>query len=136
MTGRPSDYSSKLASTICERIAEGESLRQICADTGMPARSTVMRWINGHAEFRNQYALAREMQSELMADEIVGIADACLGDADSVHRARLRIDARKWLMAKLLPKKYGDRITQEHTGPNGGPVTVERIERTIVDPKR
>lgn len=148
--GRPSEFHQDVADAICERLAEGESLRSICADDAMPSKATVCKWLGRHANFADQYARAREMQAETMADEIKDIADdgSCdtyldldgkeRTDHEVVARSRLRVDARKWLASKLLPKKYGEKVTQEHTGPEGGPVQHEHttslpdaIERAI-----
>jgi hypothetical protein len=134
--GRPSDYTPKIANAICARIAGGESLRTICEDEETPDKSTVLRWLGRHQEFRDQYAQARESQMDAMSEEILEIADDAAGDAivddngnvrtnnEVVARSRLRIDTRKWLMSKLAPKKYGDRIVTEHTGKDGGPVEI------------
>lgn len=132
MTGRPSTFSQEVAEAITERIADGESLRSICADEAMPAKSTVFKWLSQHADFADQYARAREEQAETLASEIVAIADenqgrallagegeevAVVFDATAVARNRLRVDARKWVAAKLKPKVYGDKI--EHGGAVG-----------------
>jgi transposase len=133
---RPSDYSPKVAERVCVAIAEGYSLRQIAAREGWPDRSTILRWLNKHAEFRDQYARAREMQAEHFADEILEIADdgsndwierkrqdgsiEIVLDHEHVQRSRLRVDARKWLLSKLMPKQYGDKV--EVTGKDGGPL--------------
>lgn len=118
--GRPSDFTPELANAICEELATGQSLRKICARDGMPDKATVFRWLSQNPDFRDQYAHAREMQAETHADEIVDIAD----EAEDANLARLRIDARKWKASKLAPKKYGERVTQEHTGPEGAPLTL------------
>lgn len=112
---RPSDYSQEIADLICERICDGKSLREICAADDMPARSTVFRWLSLHTEFSDQYARAKEDQADALFDEVLAIADqydsaADKVDVDHINRARLRIDARKWMAGKLRPKKYGDRI--------------------------
>jgi len=134
--GRPSLYTEALATEICRRLAEGESLRAICADKAMPAISTVMGWLfdGNHDEFLEQYARAREAQAEIRADEIVDIADDDTNDftadkegklvanSEHIQRSRLRVDARKWIAAKLLPKRYGDKV--QHTGDGGGPIRV------------
>lgn len=100
----------------------------------MPAIGTVLRWVGENDEFRDHYARAREIQAETLADAIVSIADDVTPDPSAVAKARLQVDSRKWVASKLLPKKYGDKITQEHTGADGGPVQVQRIERVVVDP--
>lgn len=134
--GRPSEFSQETADIICGRLAEGESLRRICKDEDMPASSTVFKWLAAHREFSEQYTRAREAQADAMADEILEIADEGRNDTymgedgvertdhDVIARSRLRVDARKWLASKMAPKKYGDKVTQEHTGPNGGPVQI------------
>jgi hypothetical protein len=106
---------------------------------GMPGKSTIFRWLAKHVEFRDQYARACEARTEAHADEILAIADDGSNDwmqknhgesivwvenGEALRRSQLRIDSRKWLMSKLSPKKYGDKITQEQTGPNGGPIII------------
>lgn len=126
---RPSDYTDELACDICGKISEGQSLRKICAAKGMPDRTTVFRWLDKDMAFRDQYARAREAQTEFWAHEIIEIADTPLegqrteegtnadGEPfsktvreDMLGHRRLQIDARKWLMSKLAPKKYGDKL--------------------------
>ncbi len=134
--GRPSIYNSTLAVTICLRLAEGESLRKICDDDDMPAKRTILRWVfdGKHTTFVEMYKLARQAQAELMADEIVDIADddakdftrddngKRVVDHEHVQRSRLKVDTRKWIISKLLPKIYGDKL--QHTGGDGaGPVS-------------
>jgi hypothetical protein len=129
--GRPSDYTAEIADEICTRLANGESLRAICAsdrDDFMPHIGTVLRWVGQHEEFREQYARAREIQAETHADDIVAIADgAGLTGEEKVAlsaRDRLRVDSRKWVASKLLPKKYGDKVQAELSGPDGGAIAV------------
>jgi hypothetical protein len=101
---------------ICERIAQGTPLTVICADEGMPALGTVYRWIESDETFRDRYTRAREDQAETLADQIQRLADAVdHSDRGAVDKARLQIDARKWVAAKLKPKVYGDRISQDVT---------------------
>ncbi len=150
--GRPTRYAPEVAADICTRLAEGESLRAICRDDAMPGLRTVMGWLfdGDHEEFQQQYASAREVQAEVWADEIVDIADDAAGDSttdkdgkpvvdlEHIQRSRLRVDARKWIASKLLPKRYGDKL--QHTGEGGGPVPHEHrlapelhelLERTL-----
>lgn len=99
---------------ICEEMAKGRSLRQICMDEGMPAESTVRFWAveDKPPGFAARYARAREAQMEALSEDLLAISDDKTGDP---VRDRLRIDARKWLMSKIAPKKYGDRIEVEQT---------------------
>ena len=115
-------YSPEIADLICDRIAGGASLRQICQDANMPARSTIFVWLDEHEEFARSYTLARQIQIEDLMDEILEIADDSSNDwidregpdgkkyrvfnPDSIRRSKLRIGARKWLISKLMPKRY------------------------------
>ena len=124
--GRPSDYSQEITTAICVRLGLGESLREICRDEDMPDKSTVMRWLASHAEFRDQYAGAREAQADYYAEEIIEISDDATNDwmerqrtdgsteevenKEVLARSRLRVDTRKWLMARMAPKKYGEKL--------------------------
>lgn len=135
--GRPSTFTQKIADIICQRLAGGESLRSICRDEGMPVRRTVHRWISDDINgFRHQYACAKALGLEEMADEIIEISDgevAMTGegklDGADVQHKRLRVDSRKWLLSKLAPKKYGDKSSLELTGEDGGPVAFTDTER-------
>jgi hypothetical protein len=98
-------FSQAIFDTICERLSNGESLRGICRDDGMPQVSTVWRWMVHNEERRNQYTRAREEQADTLADQIVAIAD----NATDAQIARLQVDARKWFASKVAPKKYGDK---------------------------
>jgi hypothetical protein len=112
--GRPSDYSPEITALICERMAKGESLRSICKDEAYPAESTVRLWaISDRDGFSAQYARAREAQIEALSEDILEIADDKTGDP---QRDRLRVDSRKWLMSKIAPKKYGDKVGVEMSG--------------------
>lgn len=72
-----------------------------------------MEWLQRHEEFREQYAHAREVQAELLAEDIINLSDAVIEDGAAVAKARLQVDARKWYASKLAPKRYGDRIQHE-----------------------
>ncbi len=136
--GRPSKFTQALADAICEALAGGDSLRTICLGEDMPDARTVYRWVEKNETFRQQYTRARELQLERWADELVDISDdgsndwmtrqTKNGDSESVvdhehiTRSRLRIDTRKWILAKLAPKKYGEFVRTELTGKDGGPI--------------
>jgi hypothetical protein len=148
---RSSEYTPEIAAEICSRLAQGNSLRTICEADDMPAASTVFLWLGQQKDFSEQYARAREQQAEALAEEILEIADDAHNDwmerkhgdsvswvenGEAIQRSKLRVDSRKWLMSKMAPKKYGDKITQENTGPDGGAIKhVHKIEWLVVDPK-
>lgn len=138
--GRPTVYNIDVASQICGRIAQGQSLKEICRDDGMPCTSTVFKWLAEKPEFSDLYAQAREAQADVLADEIIAISDDGTNDwmerqnengdslgwvlnGEHVQRSKLRVDARKWIASKLKPKKYGERVVNEHTGKDGGPIS-------------
>lgn len=142
-------YDQAKADRICEMLSQGKSLRKAAEAEGISA-STVLDWTRKYPEFGEQYARARETGYQLLADELVEIADDGSSDsytddegrtrvdAEVVARSRLRLDTRKWLLSKMLPKVYGDKLQTELTGPGGGPVQheVTKIERVIVDPAK
>jgi hypothetical protein len=113
---------------VCKRIAEGEALSKILLSKGMPSRPKFYEWIESSQENVNKYARATELRAELIFEEIFEIADAQSRDVkidkegneiinhDVINRNRLQIDARKWALSKMNPKKYGEKITTEHQG--------------------
>ncbi|TIQ96701.1 terminase small subunit protein [Mesorhizobium sp.] len=142
---RPTIYSDELANTICEQIAEGRSLRSICLDEAMPAKSTVFAWLAdpGRDDFRTKYVHAREAQADVLVDEMTDIADDGTNDwmeqknsdgevtgwkenGEALRRSALRISARQWIAEKLRPKKYGSKVAL--TDGEGGPLTVQIVK--------
>ena len=120
--GRPTKYTKKLANEICRRIESGESLSAICREEEMPYRGTVMRWVaSDRSGFRHKYEEATSLRAMLWADEIVDVADNGSGD---VPRDRLSMDARKWVVAKLLPR-YSDNA-------NSGVDFAQRIAEALL----
>lgn len=127
---KPTEFTQDLADAICEKLADGISLRTICLAEDMPTKACVFRWLGRHAGFADQYARARETQADSFADDIADIAD---NDALEANDKRVRIDARKWLAGKLRPKVYGDSQTLKHTGANGGPVEYANLTEAEID---
>jgi hypothetical protein len=146
--GRPSIYTPELAAEIFKRLCEPRSLRSVCDDEDMPTRQTVLHWVVTDAKgkpwsgFSYHYAQARQVQAHIWAEEITDIADdsgfdakvtenGIVVDGEAIQRARLRVDTRKWMLSKVLPKVYGDRVAHEVTGKDGGPMQVE-VTRQVV----
>jgi len=110
----------QIQNLICELIATTSTgVSRIVKDTkGFPSYTIVKEWMTDDSEFAAKYARAKEDQADLMAEEIIDIADDVSGDYDeaekyvreNVQRSRLRVDARKWVASKLKPKKYGDKL--------------------------
>lgn len=134
--GRPSSYSEEIAAKILSRLAEGETLSSVCRGDDMPPKSTVLGWVMDDRDgFSDRYARARGLQQDTWADEIIDIADDATNDwmarngkedepswslnGEHVQRSRLRSDNRKWLLSRLRPDKYGDRVSTEVTGKGG-----------------
>jgi len=129
--GRPTKYTQDLADEICEGITLGNSIRTVTKPEHMPAISTFYKWLRLHDEFAKQYARACEERTEAMSEDILDIADDGGNDWMEVHkgdyegwqlngealqRSRLRVDTRKWLMSKMKPKKYGDKLDMTTNG--------------------
>ena len=114
---------TNIVNIICDRMAEGESLRTILLDKKMPDAKTFYKWIDEDEEKLQQYARAIELRADFYADEILEISDMQNADAyltedgrtqidgQAIQRSKLQVDTRKWLMGKLQPKKYGDKNT-------------------------
>lgn len=119
--GRPSTFDEAKAKAICDMIVDGTSLRSACASVGLPP-STFLRWCDDHPELGEQYAKHRRLQAELLAAELLEIADDKSNDVivtedgrkiantEFISRSRLRVDTRKWILSKMLPKVYGDKL--------------------------
>lgn len=113
-------------------IEEGNSLRATLKREDMPTSTTFYEWIDSDKEKALQYARACEKRADSIFEEILDIADdasndftlADIGDgvqiekfnAEHVQRSKLRVDARKWMLGKMNPKKYGDKLQNEHSG--------------------
>lgn len=137
--GRPSVYTQELADGICQTIASSsKSVRKVCSDLNIPY-GTVLAWLSeGHPnykeDFAKQYARAKEMQADFLAEEIIEISDDGSNDTyededgvekvnhDVIQRSRLRVDARKWYAGKLRPKKYGDKMDITSDGERIAPI--------------
>jgi hypothetical protein len=142
--GRPSEFSDDIFAIICERMAEGETLRQLCSDPDMPNRNTVLRWVKNDDGRRRQYDLARQAQADWYADEIISIAYDTSNDTikgkdgqplcnhEWIARSRLKSDNLKFLMAKLHPGRYGEKTQLEL--PAVEPVMQISWEREIISP--
>ena len=126
------------------------TLREVCRGEGMPTEACVRTWAyEDRSGFYSQYARAREIGYQAMADEVLEISDDGTNDwmerqgddgksafalnGEHVQRSRLRVDTRKWLLSKALPKIYGDKV--QVGGDPDNPVKLEHITREIIDPQ-
>ena len=139
-------------------------MTKICGQPGMPDVSTFLDWVEEDSLLAQQYAHARMRGYSHLAEEILAISDETHTEvevqesdaegqplfredgspvlkkvrvplsADVIARNRLRIDTRKWILSKMLPKVYGDKLIQEVTGANGGPIALANVNfKTLSD---
>lgn len=132
------EFSQELFDRICERISEGESLRAICEDADMPNKANVLRWVAADDALRDQYARAMETRADVHFEEMLAIADSpMLGEIvtvkddgktetrteDMLGHRRLQVDTRKWILARMNPRKYGEKL--ELAGDKENPLTLQ-----------
>ena len=151
---RPTTYNEDTAAILCGYLAQGESLRKACGHTGMPHISTVFRWMRDNPGFSEQYARAKEEAADMFVEDILHIADNAKNDKipvyklndltgkkelvgyteskNSVRRAQVQIDSRKWLAMKLKPKKYGEKLDMTTNGNDiGVAISAKQSEQLI-----
>lgn len=121
-TGAPTKRTATLEAEILRRVAAGESTTAILQS--LPLSWTAWcAWIDADDSLNERYVRAKEARAEHFAQEIIEIADESIGmDAAGVQACKLRVDTRKWVASKILPKQYGDRIQQQMLGSTGEPV--------------
>jgi hypothetical protein len=136
-------YDEQIAAIILRRLARGETLNSICKTEGMPPHPTVRRWaLDDVHDFAAKYSRARELGYHAMADELIDIMDDGRNDwmerhdsegnstgwqvnGEHVQRSRLRVEGRKWLLSKALPKIYGDKLAL--TDADGGSLKIQMV---------
>ena len=108
----------EIATKVLALLEEGKSLRSAATEVGEVTEAAIRQWRAADAEFASQYARAREIGYERLADEIIDLSDRPVGGitSEGVQHARLQVDTRKWMLSKVLPKIYGDRVEHEHKG--------------------
>lgn len=131
-------------------MADGMSTPKIAAQVGVDDRSIYQWIIDDHDGFGRKYARAKHIVALRWADEINDIADhkrddyvlneegKMVPDMEHIMRSRVRIDTRKWLLSKVLPKIYGDKVITEITGRDGGAIEMQatRIDVLALDPEQ
>lgn len=143
-----SEYDEGHRARIIEMLYQGMTLTSACRSAeDLPAPSTVCLWVQKDSAFAERYARAREVGYALMADQLADIADDGSNDymavivnghevkkldSEHIQRSKLRVDTRKWLLSKALPKIYGDKTHMEVSAPGGGPVEIA-VTRRIID---
>ena len=125
-----------LAKKVLEGMHGGLSCFKACQAAGVP-HSTFIGWVNVDHELADRYTRAREDLIERMAQEVLELSDVDVGlqpdgkrDWAAVQKHKLQVDTRKWLLSKLAPKKFGDKL--ELTGDPDRPLAIQKIERVVV----
>lgn len=156
--GQPKYDRQAVSEYICEQLKLGRSVESISKEPGMPTWGAFLEWVRSDPKIAEDYARAREIGYSLLADEIIALSDkthewvmvqeldsdgrAVLDEqgqprlrkvlaplsADMIAHKRVQIDTRKWMLSKMLPKVYGDKVTQEHTGAGGGPIAIASVD--------
>ncbi len=133
--GRPTLKTPELCKIICERMAQGETLTNICRDPDMPAWTTVHDWKKADEAFRQDLMRAREQQAEVWAEEIMSISDDDLPTHEAIGRARLRMQSRQWLAGKFNPQ-FADKPTTQVGVNVGVGVVLTEAERVKLIERR
>jgi hypothetical protein len=130
-------YSTELTTRICEKLAIGQTLRSICMEPDMPERVTVLDWVDKYPDFAIQYA--RNLQAGIDAlgeqtrdDSLANISP------ENVPLARHRFDVARWYIGKRSPKKWGDKVQAEISGPGGSPISLDiggLLHTTLLTPE-
>jgi len=143
-----SSYSEEMAQSICAWIADGKPLREFCRQEGNPAWRTVYDWLAGNEDFAARFARARDIGADAIAEGTLEIADNPQEGVETIIKAdgsreerrgdmlghrKLQIETRLKLLAKWNPKKYGEKVSQEISGPNGAPIRTETNVPSLAD---
>ncbi len=134
-----------ICTAILAEVADGAGLIKSIRAAGM-GLDRFYAWLEASPENQDKYARASKLRADAMFEEILEIADDGrrdytetadgreVPDHDHIQRSKLRVDSRKWMLAKMMPKKYGDKV--EHAiGGNGEPVLIQEVQRVIIDGK-
>ncbi len=127
--GAPALDIDTLGPLVLAGLAEGKSLRTVCAEPGMPSLTTVMKWCRDDEKFAQHYAGAREARADVMFEELDEVSEeaASAETAVTVAGLRLKADNIKWKLARMSPKKYGDKIETTHAGAIDHSLTVQFV---------
>lgn len=136
--GRPTKRTPEVIQRVIEGLSKGTPLTVICEADDMPGRDAVYDWMSSDEELSRHIARAREAGFDQIALDALSIADNSERDtvltdkggeipnSEWISRSRLRVETRLKLLAKWDPKRYGERIAQEITGADGGPLVTKQ----------
>jgi hypothetical protein len=139
-------YSQDIADRVCAELAKGRALRAVCRENAeFPSEAAIREWaLKDICGFAAQYARARDLGLDAMADELLEISDTpqmgqkvtekASGEevttGDMIEHRRLRVDTRKWYLSKVAPKKYGDRTALDVSGTLSISDRMQRAEKS------
>jgi hypothetical protein len=132
----PTTFSAEIADRLLSLIEEGASLRRACEEVGV-ARRTVRTWLAEFPDFAQEHRAACQLRLQSLSDDVVDLADGAVGgDNAAVQAARLQVDSRRWLLSKLAPATYGDKIEVAGAGgealiPANGASQVPKLMQTL-----
>lgn len=139
--GRPTDYDFDLVKGICTRLSEGEQLKDILSEEGMPARSSFFLWKREHKQFSDLYVNVQQDKGELFIEEIDDTVNLLRQGKMDPSTANVIIQALKWKASKFYPKMFGDKtdITSQGEKIQSAPImfipaenlTPEQIEKYL-----
>ena len=124
--GRPTMYSDDLIDKFLGRIMDGRGLVSVCRDPDMPSKSTIYEWLADKEKdgFSDRYVKACEIRAEVIAENMIDKIEKVELDKDAIAQARLELDAKKWFLSKLHPKKYGGKLPDTEIDTNDGEITI------------
>lgn len=123
--GRPSSFTQEIADEVCRQLAEGKSMRKVCKAENMPDMTTIFRWLRTNDKFCQQYVKAKEESTDALHEDLTELGDEAIELAQTVdskasnavvQAVKLKSDNLKWVMSKLKPKKYGDKVDMTTNG--------------------
>jgi len=131
--GRPSKYTKALAERICKRISEGRSLRSVCSDVDVPVtHSVVLGWVLDSRTFADRYGRASGLRAEARFDELMDIADKMEGAGPAkVNGLKAKADVLKWVLSKMLPHRFSDKMQVEQSGEQKLEIVVRHVEKPL-----
>lgn len=142
-------FSRATADRLLAEIEDGASLRAACEAVALPRR-TIRSWIERRPAFAAAFRAASALRLETVADEIIDLAaqaQAIAAGAEDkkanamVNALRVEIDSKKWLLSKLMPERFGDRLTMNSDDPIGDLTLEQRLKldsalQSLAEPDR
>ena len=127
------EQNAETITIVLAGMEDGLSLRKSC-ELAEVSVTVFLRWVDADKELQEQYTRTRARLLDAKAEELEEISERAANAETAVEVAGLRLmsDNRKWLLSKLAPKKYGDKL--ELSGDPDRPL-IHKIERVVVDTK-